>query len=347
MILDRRNFLRVLSAGIAAIPAASLAEEMYGDPIILRKEIAGVDPRYASYATPGPFIAPSSPITLKTKGYDIAVFAPRHAKTARLIVFSHGALADPLTYRDLLAHWVSHGFVVVAPSHRDSIIEGGPTIRKVSRTGGVSEWPISELLEDPMAWAERVEACITCLNEIDAIRKITGINITDERPIIAGHGYGAYVAQVIMGAKVVDGTGATRAFADPRFFAGIIMAPQGPGVMGLREQSWENIASPMLYLVAENDSDFTGQPAMEKAKAYRLSKPGYKHIGFLKGGSQNSFAGQVARNNANERKLYEVILGLTTCFLLAYSSYDSTAFNDMTTDFFERMSLGAVDEGRR
>lgn len=342
-----RRFLLAALGGLVLTPTAfaqSIADEEV--PLIIRDRIEGVDPRYARYATQGPYVFSSSPATVKGKGFDYYVFFPRRLKTPRLIVFSHGALADPLAYRDLLWHWVSHGFVVVAPLHRDSIIERGPTLRKTT-VNSVSDWPIAALLEDPVAWQERAEACVSVLDDIDTLSRAIDADINIERPIIVGHGYGAYVAQMLLGAVAKDGDGRERTFHDPRFFAGIMMSPQGPGVMGFTNDSWSKITAPSLFLIAENEADFTGQPAVEKAKSYLLSKAGYKHIGFLKGASTNAFSGQNAKTNTSEGKIFEAIRAITTGFLLAYGQYEKEAFNDMTTDFFERMSLGVVDEGRR
>ncbi|WP_315922828.1 alpha/beta hydrolase family protein [Mesorhizobium sp. SP-1A] len=342
--LTRRLFL--LGSAALLLPAVAVAQDADNSPLIIREDIPGVDPRYASYATQGPYVFSASPTTVKGRGFDYMVFFPRNHKSPRLIVFSHGAVAEPLAYRDLLWHWASHGFVVVAPLHRDSIIENGPSLRKTS-VDSVSDWAISALLEDPVAWQERAEACVSVLDDLRLIKEAVGQEINVERPIIVGHGYGAYVAQMLLGASVKDGESKRRTFADPRFFAGIMMSPQGPGVMGLDESSWANISAPSLYLLAENEIDFTGQPYQEKAKSYRLAKPGYKHVGLLKNGSANTFSGQGARSNATEKKLFEVLKAISTAFLLAYGDYEKQAFQDMTTDFFERMSLGAIDEGRR
>lgn len=340
---------RAALAGMMALAAAprALAQAATPDPpqpLIIRPEIYGVDPRYAAYASAGPYLHPSTPITVRTKASDVVVFQPSNLPKARYAVFSHGALADPLTYRDLIWQWVSHGFVVAAPLHADAVIESGPTLRK-TRAGTFSEWPISALLEDPAAWRERVAACACCLDDVDLIAAATGIEILTDRTVIAGHGYGAYVAQLLLGATVVTAEGKRLDFADRRFFSGIAMSPQGPGVMGFDAASWKQLASPLLYLIAENDLDFTGQPAAEKAKAYLLAKPGYKHIGLLKHGSANTFTG--AQASDRETKLFEVVLAMTTAFLEAYAYYDPAAFGDMTTEFFERMSLGMVDEGKR
>lgn len=341
--LTRRQALRAFAA-LAAAGTAFPARSQSLDPLIIRPEITGVDPRYAAYATDGPYLHPSTPITIRTRASDVVIFRPNNVTEGRLVVFSHGALSDPLTYRDLLWHWTSHGFVVAAPLHEDAVIESGPTLRK-NKAGEVSEWPISALLEDPVAWKNRLDACAACLDDADLIQAAAGMKTITDRPVIAGHGYGAYMAQLLLGAKVKGQDGQSLDFKDPRFFSGIALAPQGPGVMGLGETSWLEVASPMLYLIAENDVDFTGQPAMEKAKAYLLSKPGYKHIGFLKGATANTFFG--TRSSDAERKLFQVTLAMTVAFLKAYANYDQTAFKDMTTDFFERMALGIVDEGRR
>lgn len=342
--LTRRDLMALAAAGAASVAQAAAQEA--ADPLIIRPQVdGGVDPRYAAYATAGDFLFPSVPLTVTISAGNVVVFAPlRPHDGARLVVFSHGALADPLTYRDLIWHWVSHGFVVAAPLHADAVIEQGPTLRR-TRPGSFSEWPVATLLEDPAAWKARVGACVACLDDLVFIEAAAGMKIDAGRAVIAGHGYGAYVAQLLTGARVVSGGGKRLDFSDSRFFAGIAMSPQGPGVMGLDEASWQEVAAPLLYLVAENDIDFTGQPAMEKAKAYRLAKPGYKHIGFLKKASSNTFTG--SQSSETERKLFEAVKAMTVGFLRSYAMYDEQAFDDMTSEFFERMTLGLVDEGRR
>ena len=343
----RRSYTRralLAAAAAATVLAMPSALAQSPDPLIIRPEIHGVDPRYADYATSGPYLHPSTPITVRLQESDVVIFHPINVKEARLVVFSHGALADPLTYRDLIWQWVSHGFVVAAPLHADAVIESGPTLRR-TRAGAVSEWPISSLLEDPAAWKRRIAACAGVLDELDMLEAATGIKINAERAVVAGHGYGAYVAQLLLGAQVVGGDGERLSFADGRFFAGLALSPQGPGVMGLDDRSWSEIASPILFMIPENDLDFTGQPSSEKARSYRLARPGYKHIGFLKKGSAHTFSGSQA--SAQEQKLFEVVRAMSTAFLRAYAGYEEFAFRDMTTDFFERMALGVVDEGRR
>ncbi|NTF17479.1 hypothetical protein G6L37_03530 [Agrobacterium rubi] len=345
-LLTRRGALALALSAVAYSTSRSMAQDKQietEDPLILRPEIAGADPRYASYALTGDYLTPSAPFMISSGLSNVAVYHPRNATTARVVVFSHAALTSPLTYRELIWQWVSHGFVVLAPQHNDAVIESGPTLRR-NEVGKVSQWPVASLLEDPSAWYDRVQACKACLDIADMVEGATGIKLNLDRPVIAGHGYGAYIAQLLMGAKVTKADRDTASFKDPRFFAGMFLSPQGPGVMGLTDDSWKDITSPCLFMLSENDFDFTGQPFQEKGKSYQLSHPGYKHLGFLVGGGSNTFTGQMAQTSGREAKLFEALKAITTAFLSAYSDYDTVAFADMKSKFFERMSLGSLTE---
>ncbi|MTH94843.1 hypothetical protein, partial [Roseibium sp. RKSG952] len=299
--MDRRRFL---AASASTILGASVAAAQ--DAIILRPDIDGAHPRYVAYATVGPFIYPERPLVVTgLLGRRMVVFASQMSKNPRLIVFSHTALADPVTYSNLLWHWVSHGYIVVAPLHDDSIIEDGPTIR-VNTPGETSKWPIAELLEDRGAWEGRCDACKSVLDVIGLIEDaVGGIKINVERPVIVGHGYGAYVAQLILGTRVVTADSGVDDMSSTRFFSGIFMSPQGEGVMGLTAESWASVSAPHLSIIAEHDNDFTGQPPTAKTAAFYKSQPGYKHMGILRGGGSGIYSGQLSGIGQKNQKRVE------------------------------------------
>jgi hypothetical protein len=341
--MDRRNFIKGSLALLAAAGLADMARAQDGT-LIIRSVIDGVPQRYADLSLDGSFLYPSKPVVFNGDDGQYVLFIPKNVTKTRLIVFSHGALADPFTYRTLLWHWASHGYMIAAPIHDDSNLENGPTLRTVG--GVVSEWPVSTLLEDGDAWRNRLERCVKCIDIAAETAHTQGFKIED-RALIVGHGYGAYMAQLLMGTEVVAHNGERLRFRDARFFSGIALSPQGPGIMGLDEKSWQNVTSPMLFVVAENDDDFTGQPWQTKGKGFKLCAPGYKHLALIKNGGANVFSnsGQAAMTSGTTPFLS--VRGLTTLFLKAYTDYDKQAFADMSSEFFQRMTLGEVVEYKR
>jgi hypothetical protein len=343
MRLSRRRFLSI-GAGTAFLSAGDVLGQA-STPLILRPGIDG-DPRYARYASNGIYVTPASPVIFTTEVSRVYIFYPLQVTRSQVIVFSHGALTDPNTYRDLLWHWASHGYIVMAPLHDDAVLLNGPALRK--RTDdSLSEWPVPSLLEDKSAWNKRLLACKSALDLAAPLTTSLGMEVDFTRPIIAGHGYGAFIANLLMGATVVDQDKKVVSFRDDRFFSSISLSPQGPGVMGLHEKSWENISSPMLGIVAENDVDFTTQPWQTKGQSFKLAKPGYKHFGLLTQGSSNSFSGQMAGRSDHERKLFEGLKAFTIAFVKAYGEYDPIAFKDVSTNFFQQNTLNAIKEYRR
>jgi hypothetical protein len=72
----RRSFL--IGAAACLLTSTSLAQDAENSPLIIREHIPGVDPRYARYATQGPFVFSASPTTVKGRGFDYMVFFPRN-----------------------------------------------------------------------------------------------------------------------------------------------------------------------------------------------------------------------------------------------------------------------------
>lgn len=342
-MLDRRSFV----AGAAALAfgaSKALAEDA---PVIIRPPLDDVTRRMSEFALDGPYVVPAAPGVFNGDSSRYFFFMPKTVRSARLVVFSHGALADPLSYKDLLFHWASHGFIVAAPLHDDAILESGPTFRKTV-SGSISEWEVARILEDPTAWKNRVDRCVECIDIAHEIADTSGFEIAKDRVIMVGHGYGAYITQLLMGTQVTGPSGAKLEFRDSRFFAGICLSTQGPGIMGLDDTSWTNVTSPTLHVLSEGDDDFTRQDWQTRSKAFSLSAPGYKHLAMIRQGGPNLFTkGSDAGISKNTITGYLAARAMTTCFLKAYGDYDKSAFENMSDDFFERNSKGLLVEYRR
>lgn len=346
MIGRRRFLVSMLAVGAAAKAASAQTAPLdFGNAAIIRPPLEGVTQRMSEFALDGPFVYPSAPSVFNGDDARYYFFIPRGIKKARLIIFSHGALADPLSYADILFHWASHGFIVAAPLHDDAILESGPTLRRTV-TGSISEWDVSQLLEDPNAWKNRVDRCVECIEIAAEIAATSGFEIPEDRTIMAGHGYGAYITQLLMGASAAGSDGKAMRFRDDRFFAGISLSTQGPGIMGLDESSWNAVTSPMLHILSEGEDDFTGQTWEERAKAFSLSAAGYKHLGIVKAGGTNLFT-KGRSGVGRTMNGYLAMKAMAACFLKAYADYDEAAFANLGNDFFERNSAENLVEYTR
>lgn len=345
MAIDRRLFLAA-AAAVAASPGRAAAQT-FNDLMRLRKPATEEDslvlrrPRreredrdWYLLTQRGPFVPSPKPATIPFGRGRVIVHWPKDYDQGHLVVFSHAALADPIIYRPLLQHWASHGFVVVAPVHDDSLQERGLLTRRATGVGS-AVWEVDRILNDVLAWSDRVNQCSTGLDNAELIAKAIQMKVLTQRPIIVGHDFGAYVTQLLLGTKVV--TEGQRPFApvDDRWFGGIAMSPQGPGIMGLSESSWDELRRPLLVVEAALEQDFTGQTAADKIACYTRSPPGYKHLAWFGQGPRSIYAGSPAQagDNRAETLMVEDLKAVTTAFLIAYAKYDREMFERIQLDW--------------
>lgn len=341
-MIGRRTFLTAAGALLLGTRPATAQDA----PAIIRQPLDGVTRRMSELSLDGPYLYPSSPSVFNGDSAKYYFFMPKAIKSARLVVFSHGALADPLSYRNLLFHWASHGFVVAAPLHDDAILEAGPTLRSPGG-GALSSWNVAQLLADPEAWKSRVDRCIECIEISKEIADTSGFELVTDRVIMAGHGYGAFTTQLLMGTLVRGPRGDKLRFRDNRFFGGICLSTQGPGIMGLEDDSWSGVTSPMLHILSEGDDDFTGQDWQTRAKAYTLSAPGYKHLAMIRKGGPSLFTKDTGLTIGKTMTGYLSVKAITAGFMKAYGNYEADAYANLSDGFFERNSNGFMAEYRR
>lgn len=326
--VNRRTVLGGLAASSLSLGGARAQN------LIMRPPGSGTDQRYIKYSQAGPYVGGDNQrvFTIPDLGFRAAVHVPRAAE-ASLVVFSHGALADPQVYRPLLSHWASHGFAVIAPIHDDSAIERGLNARREDPHTG-THWELSRLLGDPESWQLRTNMCSDILNATEVISKLTGCRLLIKQPIIAGHSHGAYCAQLIMGTTAQVDEGKTLSASDPRFSAGIFLSPQGEGIMGLTETSWSSLDRPGLSVIAGHEIDTNGQGVNEKMSAFRRSTAPYQHLAVERDGDRDMFTGQVTATTPDQQMRFDDLKAVTTAFLLAYVRRDEAAFSNLYGEFF-------------
>ena len=161
---------------------------------------------------------PGRPVPLTVK-----VSAPVTGTDLPILLLSHGHgeatfLSSMRGYGPLVDFWTAHGFVVVQPTHLDSVALG-------LRDG---DHP-----EAPLFWRTRAQDMHHILDHFDEIEStVPGLagRVDRDRIVAAGHSLGGNTVGLLLGmtAQADDDPG-QRDLSDPRIKAGVIFASPGVG----------------------------------------------------------------------------------------------------------------------
>lgn len=194
---------------------------------------------------------------------------------APVIVWSHGMYGSKDAYSPLATFWASHGYVVLQPTHADSLENGLKTKSQASR-----------------AWKSRPADVSFLIASLPAIGKRLPVVPDPKRIGMGGHSFGAHTTMLIGGAKTYLLSRKPKTFADTRPKCLLLVSPQGVGGL-LREDSWSEMKRPALVITGSKDHDPFGDP--KKTPQWRLapferSAPGHKYLAFIDGAG-HSFGG--------------------------------------------------------
>ncbi len=161
----------------------------------------------------GPWKVASQDLVLRDekrqKDLEVRVRYPAVAQDAPgrfpLVVFSHGAGGSRDAFPDLTAHWASHGYIVVLPTHADSIQlrrRSGEDLSRLQRDLDSLRRDVKPL--DRMADVTFVLDSIGALEQrVAGLRDQEGLGRIDRGRIgMAGHSAGALTTQMAAGVKV-------------------------------------------------------------------------------------------------------------------------------------------------
>ena len=214
-----------------------------------------------------------------------------------LVVFSHGMGGSCETFEGLAQFLAARGYVVIRPTHADSI--------KLRRQNGED---VSGFVRDPKSYTKnvdmqgRVEECSLILDSLDLIEaQIAGLHdangkglIDRTRMVIAGHSAGAMTTQLSVGAKVRGRS----SFADPRFRAGIIVSGAGIKSRLFTQESWNEISVPILVITGSLDrSPASDEDPESRQSSFRFSRGTAKGgppawLMFIEGATHSSYSGK-------------------------------------------------------
>ena len=240
-----------------------------------------------------------------------------------LVVFSHGFACYRESYSGLTDHWASHGYVVVQPEHPDS--PTSKTRLNAQAAGSLHYVRISDVT--------RVRDALFAPGEV--IPGLTG-KIDYDRKVIAGHSFGAMIAQIIWGQPLKDPQSSESVSHALDFDAAIVMS--GPGPMPqMADGAFSEMPGPLLVTGGTRDGRNAGDGVIQtwewRMSSYELSPPGNKFSVVLEEGDhylgglicRHDRGGPENRGGAPDREGQTILAGVTTAFLDAWLHNDEAA----------------------
>ena len=248
------------------------------------------------------------------------LFIPDATGPWPLVLFSHGLGASREYYGYLGRYWASHGYLSVHPTH-----PGTDTSLWRDRA---RPWPaMCEALDDPHQRITRPRDLRFVLDRLAEDAEF-GARVDWRRVAAAGHSYGAFGAMMLAGMRADLPGDADGVLADSRIRAVIAMSPQGVGMFGLNEHSWDQIATPILFLTGTNDRGLRTKTVACRREAYdRITGPDQYHAVIRRA---NHFAfsdgdGIGLSPPPRDPDHHGYIQWLTTAFLSAHLRADADA----------------------
>ena len=234
----------------------------------------------------------------RNKDLPVRVLIPKTGSHFPIIVFSHGAGGSGKNYFVLTQYWATHGYIVIQPTHDDSIAlrraKGEPL------PSGPREL-IDEYRFNSDDWANRardISFVIDSLGDLKQHVPQLKDKMDQKRIGVGGHSYGAFTAQMIGGALVDLPNGPkAQSFRDERPRALMLLSGQGKNQNGLTETSWKNMTRPMMSMTGKYDNGASGQMAEWRKDPFTYSPAGDQYHVFIDEAFHMSFTGALAQEN--------------------------------------------------
>lgn len=263
----------------------------------------------------------------------VHIAAPAEAGEYPVVVFSHGANCFPDKYAAVTDHWVSHGYVVIAPYHVDSPASG------VKLTPDMFPRLLDIRMRDLTAVTDAAAPLLAQAG--------LAARPDPSRMAIGGHSFGGMLTQVKAGLPVLDpATGATVSRADARYRAALVMS--GVGQMPqFAPDGFAALRGPLLANGGTLDEGNVGSgqifPWEWRMAAYDLAPPGDKYAVVL-GRGDHYLGGLLCREDRGGDEDAEgaaIVRALQVDFLDAYVRGDAAARR-----FLQAVDVASLTAGR-
>ena len=274
--------------------------------------------------------------------------------TFPVIVFSHGWLASRDNYEVLGRYWASHGYIVMHPTHDDSLALGKKDLKDLLEN--------FDPYADPKALENRFQDIVLTLDSFGWLEsKVPALknHINSKQIGVGGHSLGAYTSQVIGGATVRFSREEGReSFEDKRADAILLLSPQGRGEGGLFDSSWNRFKKPMLLVTGTQDRGLKKQNAGWRKDPYDLCLPGDKYQ-LVMDGAKHGLGGISGAASTSQPKWLDTILGAevpeqrdwvrmsSLAFWDAYLKNDATAKSWLGSSALKDLGAGKLTFEKR
>lgn len=250
------------------------------------------DPRWAGTG-PYPVVTGEFDEWTSADGQRVAVVAHypdgSPAGEVPVIILCHGLGGDRHGYAGVGKHLASHGYVVLHPQFLDAIAIAGPALgisvvdERAWLTDPGARQRMHGMLFDPRHWLSRIARVHAVLDSLAPQRHLP-VRLKAGGVIVAGHSFGAYTAQLLLGTRLsgfgLDGEN----FAHPAVAGGILLSPQGSGDRGLTSRSWDDVELPVLVVTATRDFGARGEGLEWRREPFEAVRSRFKHLAVVRGG---------------------------------------------------------------
>ncbi len=255
-----------------------------------------------------------------------------------IVVFSHGMGGSRKAFAETTEFWASHGYVVVCPTHSDSV----ELQRRENKNAA------ADFVKNPKAYTSRVQPVdrlddikfiLDSMNTIEELPEARQhvLRIDRERVGMAGHSAGAMTTQMASGVHVrglrgIDDKDLTlrerlklRSVGDSRIDVGLIISGQGTTSRMFTAESWKDVPVPILVITGSKDTSPASDETPESRKHPYVYSPGVAKGGkpayllWIEGATHSSYAGKQTSRLLGEGDVpdIEMIVRLTNATTLA------------------------------
>lgn len=270
----------------------------------------------------------------RKKSLEVRVTFPQTGGPYPVLVFSHGLLGSKDAYHPLVEHWASHGYVILQPTHGDSLQALQPGSR-MTLAGLFAEWNQRPL---------DVQLILNQLEQIEQDHPELQGKLDRKLIGLGGHSFGAQTTELLSGVELKGPLGQRSvSYREPRAKSALWISPTGAGP-GYRDGSFDNVQIPVLAITgSKDDSPVGGQTWQQRIPAFDLLPPGDKYMLFIDGGYHGfggiAGAARYAGSGPQDTDHLLAVLTATTAFWDATLKADASQAENAAKKFLQSDEL--------